>query len=177
MASPSIGLRAGPVSRNAVYLPVTLLRQAETSVNTWRPGTGDLPDLTGGTSADSRQPGRADRKTIASIVPPFHGWDVQGSKVEGRDRRWPSRMRAPWLDNLLCTNRVSNALNGRARLPVGATCLVTFETSPNCNRMWLSISRARVRRSPQFSEGLSIWSITNTSTGPLAGTSFKPSCS
>ena len=29
----------------------------------------------------------------------------------------------------------------------------------------------------QFSEGLSIWSITNKSTGPLAGTSFKPSCS
>ena len=29
----------------------------------------------------------------------------------------------------------------------------------------------------QFSEGLSIWSITNTSTGPLAGTSLKPSCS
>jgi hypothetical protein len=29
----------------------------------------------------------------------------------------------------------------------------------------------------QFSEGLSTWSITSTSTGPLAGTSLKPSCS
>jgi hypothetical protein len=29
----------------------------------------------------------------------------------------------------------------------------------------------------QFSAGLSRWSITNTSTGPLTGTSLKPSCS
>ena len=36
---------------------------------------------------------------------------------------------------------------------------------------------AEFRLSYQFSEGLSIWSITNTFTGPLAGTSLKPSCS
>ena len=71
---------------------------------------------------------------------------------------------------------------GLDRLPV-LSGIAVFRPEPTTshqrrrNRMELSPSRVTVQRSNQFSEGRSIWSITSTSTGPFAGTSFRPSCS
>ena len=77
--------------------------------------------------------------------------------------------------------------DNRSKCPLTAEVQLPITPSSDRNRPhltngdatgWsLSISRVTVQRSNQFLEGLSIWSITNTSTGPFAGTSFKPSCS
>ena len=55
------------------------------------------------------------------------------------------------------------------------TCRLAIQTEKSALlRVWpMLVTR---RRSYQFPAGFSMWSITNVSTGPFAGSSFRPSC-
>jgi hypothetical protein len=72
-------------------------------------------------------------------------------------------------------SQIESARGGDVRALVADLIVILAGVEPAVNQH--STADLLFSQWSQFSEGLSIWSITNTSTGPLAGTSFKPSCS
>ena len=104
---------------------------------------------------------------------------IIGNFPEYGSGQWPGRRR---LGINLSFVRVADHTDGGVIDIPGAmlldawTCRLAIQTEKSVlMRVWpMLVTR---RRSYQFPAGLSMWSITNVSTGPFAGSNFRPSSS